>query len=189
MKNKVIIPAAAALVLGAGALGVAQFASADTSASPSVTSTAAPGSSNQDGRPDRGHGPGKDKGMMGVDTAKLATKLGVDEAKLKTAIETVQQALKPTAKPTDGTKPTEADRTAREAAFAEALAKELGIDKAKVTDALTALKTEAQASMKEAFKAKLDQAVKDGKLTQAEADAVIKAADAGVIGMGGRGPR
>ena len=35
---------------------------------------------------------------------------------------------------------------------------------------------------------RLDQAVKDGKLTQAEADAVKKAAKAGIIGMG-HGPR
>ncbi|RAX47539.1 hypothetical protein DQ354_00740 [Arthrobacter sp. AQ5-06] len=37
-----------------------------------------------------------------------------------------------------------------------------------------------------ALKTRLDQAVTDGKLTQAEADAVTKAVQNGVIGGGGR---
>ena len=44
----------------------------------------------------------------------------------------------------------------------------------------------AQAEKAAALQTRLDQAVTDGKLTQAEADAVTKAVQNGVIGGGGR---
>jgi len=44
----------------------------------------------------------------------------------------------------------------------------------------------AQEERAAALKTRLDKAVTDGKLTQAEADAVTKAVEAGVIGGGGR---
>jgi hypothetical protein len=80
----------------------------------------------------------------------------------------------------------------RRAALAEGLAKELGIDQDKVEAALekveanlaTAARTERQARLKE----RLDQAVEDGTLTQEQADAILKAAEAGVLpGGAGRG--
>ncbi|SCE88400.1 hypothetical protein GA0074695_1873 [Micromonospora viridifaciens] len=102
-------------------------------------------------------------------------------------------------------------RADRQAEFAEALAKELGVSTDKVTAALEKLKEqhkgdrperpstedrqewqkdrqdwqkERQAQLKE----RLDQAVKDGKLTQEQADAVLKAVEAGVFpGPGGQG--
>lgn len=52
--------------------------------------------------------------------------------------------------------------------------------------ALQELRSEGQAQRAAALKTKLDQAVTDGKLTQAEADAVTKAVESGVIGGGGR---
>ena len=54
--------------------------------------------------------------------------------------------------------------------------------KAEVTAALEELRTQEQADHAAALKPRLDQAVKDGTLTQAEADAVTKAAEKGVIG-------
>jgi hypothetical protein len=85
----------------------------------------------------------------------------------------------------------EQKKTERQAALAAALAKELGIDQAKVADALekaqaqldAAAKTERQAQLNE----RLDAAVKDGKLTQEQADAIQKAAEAGVLPGGGFG--
>ena len=74
---------------------------------------------------------------------------------------------------------------ARDAALAKSLAASLGIDEAKVTAALDELRTAAQADRAAALKTRLDQAVTDGKLTQAEADAVTKAVQNGVIGGGG----
>jgi len=68
------------------------------------------------------------------------------------------------------------------AALAASLAKSLGIDEAKVKTALEELRTQAQSDRAAALKGRLDQAVKDGTLTQAEADAVTKAVEKGVIG-------
>ncbi|MCZ7436205.1 hypothetical protein O7598_07370 [Micromonospora sp. WMMC241] len=95
-----------------------------------------------------------------------------------------------------------ADRHAdRQAEFADALAKELGVPADKVTAALEKLREQRQADRPErptppsaqdrqaALKERLDQAVKDGKLTQEQADAVLKAAEAGVFpSPGGMGP-
>ncbi|WP_262282310.1 hypothetical protein [Micromonospora sp. MA102] len=90
-------------------------------------------------------------------------------------------------------------RTDRRADFAEALAKELGVPTDKVTAALEKLREQRQDDRPErpstedrqaALKERLDQAVKDGKLTQEQADAVLKAAEAGVFpGPGGHGHR
>jgi hypothetical protein len=82
-------------------------------------------------------------------------------------------------------------RAERRSALAEALAKELGIDQAKVEAALekvgTDLADRARAERQERLKTRLDQAVKDGKLTQEQADAILKAAEAGVLPGGGHG--
>lgn len=88
--------------------------------------------------------------------------------------------------------------SSRHQALAEALAKELGVDEAKVSEALTKLHEERKANAPErtkpdrmeALKERLSQAVEEGKLTQAEADAVLKAHEAGVLGgFGHKGPR
>lgn len=161
------------IAIGAG-VGVAGLAQAETpTPSPNPTST---------GKGERrgpGHGPGR-----GVDVAALAQKLGLDQAKVQAAIDKVRSAQQPTARPS--TPPTQAERDAKRAEYLKALAKELGVDEAKLTAALDELRAAAQAEHKQAFADRLAQAVKDGKLTQAEADAVQKAADAGVIGYGGR---
>ncbi|RZU77364.1 hypothetical protein EV384_6082 [Micromonospora kangleipakensis] len=88
-------------------------------------------------------------------------------------------------------------RADREADFAAALAKELGVPTDKVTAALEKLREQRKADRPERpsiedrqamLKERLDQAVKDGKLTQEQADAITKAAEAGVFpGPGGRG--
>ena len=124
---------------------------------------------------------------IGGDRAALAKELGVSEYKLKAALQKVRADLRPDKadRPKPGTRP---DPSVQQEKFATALAKELGISKAKVTSALDGLKAEHQAERAKAFEARLDQAVTDGKLTRAEADAVLKAAKAGIIGMGG-GPR
>ncbi|WP_422734874.1 hypothetical protein ACN26Y_15455 [Micromonospora sp. WMMD558] len=88
-------------------------------------------------------------------------------------------------------------RADRQAEFAEALATELGVSTDQVTAALEKLReqrkderperpdaTDRQAALKE----RLDRAVEDGKLTREQADAIIAAAEAGVLpGPGGRG--
>lgn len=58
----------------------------------------------------------------------------------------------------------------------------LGIDAAKVTAAFDELRAERQAEARAAFGARLDEAVKAGKLTEADKASVLKAFDAGVLG-------
>lgn len=179
---------AVAAVLG---LGIANIAQADdsTTSTPSPTSTSST-DANRGGGGGMGHGKG---GMMGRGAkaeelaADLATKLGVDQAEVEDALDAVRDDVKAARKA--GGKLTDADRDAMRQTFADALAKELGVDAAKVTDALDAVQQERQAERfaehEAELKERLADAVTDGKLTQAEADAVLKAAKAGVIGMGG----
>ncbi|WP_144120784.1 hypothetical protein [Catellatospora sichuanensis] len=83
-----------------------------------------------------------------------------------------------------------------------ALAKELGIDQAKVAAALEKVQSQLRpdgktgtgktgdktADRTQALKDRLAAAVTTGKLTQAEADAIIKATEAGVLGGHGHSP-
>ncbi|MFF2345361.1 hypothetical protein [Pseudarthrobacter sp. NPDC058119] len=172
---------AAALALGAG-IGVAGMASATTTA-PTPTPSASSSASADDGT-STGHGGMGRHGGKGMEQASaLAAKLGVDEAKVTDALKAFREANKPTTPPADGQKP---DPAAREAALAKSLAASLGIDEAKVTAALQEIRSEEQSEHAAELKTRLDKAVTDGKLTQAEADAVTKAVQNGVIGGGGR---
>ena len=81
-------------------------------------------------------------------------------------------------------------RAERKAKLAEGLAKELGISQDKVQAALDKvqqqLETQAKADHQAALKTQLDKAVTDGKLTREQADAILKATEAGVLpGLGG----
>ncbi|GAB3942064.1 hypothetical protein [Micromonospora vulcania] len=86
----------------------------------------------------------------------------------------------------------------RQGEFAAALAKELGVPTDKVTAALEKVREEHRPAgrperpsaedRQAALKERLAQAVKDGKLTQEQADAITKAVEAGVFpGPGGHG--
>ena len=187
-----------AMAIGAGAVAsiavtagvMIGFTGANAADIPTVAPTATPtpkanGTDPNAGQPGfRGRGHGGFGLGIGGDQAALAKKLGVSEDKLKAALQKVRDDLRPdkAIRPKAGTRP---DPSVLQGKFAAALAKELGISTAKVTAALDSLKAEHQAERAKEFGARLDQAVKDGKLTRAEADAVLKAAKAGVIGMGG----
>lgn len=69
-----------------------------------------------------------------------------------------------------------------ESALAASLAKSLGIGEAKVKTALDEIEAAEQSERAAALKTRLDAAVKDGTLTQAEADRAAKAVEKGVIG-------
>ncbi|MFD5277299.1 hypothetical protein ACFWIX_07015 [Pseudarthrobacter sp. NPDC058362] len=174
---------ATALALGAG-LGLAGMASATTPApSPSAGASAESGTAAPEGGMGMHGGRGMHGGgMHGAEQASaLAGKLGVDKADVTEALQAFHEANRPFSPPAEG----RPDRATREANLAKSLAEALGIEEAKVTAALGELRNEAQAERAAALKDRLDQAVTDGKLTQAEADAVAKAVEAGVIGGGG----
>ena len=180
-KKTVAVVSAAVLTAGLG-IGVSQVASAETP-TPTPTATSSTERPDHSGRKGGGH-----SGKLGVSLADLATKLGVEQSKLSEAVSAAREATKSTerTKPTDQTQAErEASRAERQAAFAKALAGELGIDEAKVTTALTELRAERETTRAAEKKAILDQAVTDGKLTQAEADAVQKAADQGIVRIAG----
>ena len=172
--------ASGVFALAAG-IGVAGLASADPTTTPTTSPSGAP-SAGVD-QPGPGHG-GPSRGahdrLDGDLAAKLAEKLGVTEDKVTTALKEIRDANKPdpTAKPDPGSQP---DDTARDAELAKALAGKLGIDEAKVKTALDEIRAERSAQRATALKDRLTAAVKAGTLTQAEADAVQKAFDKGVI--------
>ena len=210
--KKLVIGGAAVLTTAGIGLGLTQLANADPS-SPKPTgsssvSVASEQASNQQGGPTDGqHGDpgGGMMGLRGVDTAALAQKLGVEESKLSEALQSIHRSQdsrgipsqgqssgngseqttgndqgQPLASPPGG--PGSGDRDAE---IAKALAQALGLDESTVTTALQEVRTEANKTV-------LDQAVSEGKLTQAEADAVAKAAAAGIVEVrdaGGDGPR
>ena len=178
------VTATGALALGVG-LGIVGLASAapttspSPTASPSASSSAAPGTA-PDGRGDHRGGPGRfgDRDGLAQD---LADKLGVDVAKVRTALQEYREANRPTTPPDPATKPQPDD-----AALAKALAPKLGVDEAKVTTALAEIRSAHDAERAQAVADRLAEAVQAGTLTQAEADAVQKAADAGIVHVGGR---
>jgi hypothetical protein len=165
--------ASGVLAPGAG-IGVANLASADTTPTPTPTSgTPSPGA-------DRGWAGHPGRGVRaGEFVTELANKLGIDEAKVAEALRAIRAENQPRPDPT-----TRPDPAEREAALAKALSSKLGIDVTKIKTALQEIRTAHQAERTAALKARLDAAVQDGTLTQAEADAVQKAVDQGVINFG-----
>ncbi len=112
------------------------------------------------------------------------------------AVPTVAYAADPTPKGSAGAQE-RVHKGLDQQKLAAALAKELGLDEQKVADALAKVReqlkpeggkpakpgaTDRIANLKE----RLAQAVAAGKLTQAEADAILKAHEAGVLNGGGR---
>lgn len=188
--TKVVVASAAAgaLALGIG-VGIAGFASADPTTTPSPNPSASASADPGRGGPGQGgHRGGPGRGVADADLAKqLAEKLGVTEAKVTTALQELREANRP-AKPSTApsadpsAKPTPPDPEKREAALAKAIAEKLGVDEATVTKAFDEIRAARQADRAGEAKTKLDAAVKDGILTQAEADAVTKAIEKGVIG-------
>lgn len=173
--------AAGALALGVG-LGAATLASADPTSTPAPSTSASPSAGSPTTAPEgpgrHGFG-GRAADGQGELAKTLADKLGVSEDTLKGALKAVREDLRPSTPPPPGTD--RPDRAARDAALAKGLAAELGIAESKVTAALAEIRAAANAERAAALKDKLDAAVKAGTLTQAEADAVTKAVEKGVL--------
>jgi hypothetical protein len=173
--KRTVLGASMGVVAIGAAAGVAGFASAAPTPTPVAPSSGASAPA-EPGPGGRDHGQ-KDRGRLATE---LATKLGLDQAKVATAIKEVREANRPTTKPTPGTTP------APDAALAKALAPKLGADETTIKTALDEIRAARQADRTKALDDRLAAAVTAGTLTQAEADAVKKAAEKGVIDVGPR---
>lgn len=170
--------AVAGLGLAAGGIAVA---SADDNSTDSggTTSSEHPRGFGRHG------GPGGIGGPIGASSENLAKELGVSEDKLRDAFKAVMEDLRPDRPKADGerpTPPTDAERDARQTALAKALAKELDLSEAKVSAAFEKLRDERRTDARDILSDRLDDAVQDGKLTDADKKSVLKAYDADVIG-------
>ncbi|MFF0574058.1 hypothetical protein [Streptosporangium saharense] len=172
-KHLVAVAGIGAIVTGGVFAPMAALA-APTPAPSSAPSDAPTGARPADGR----HGPHGDGGQL---AAKLAELLGLDEQQVTSALEEVRTAGGDSRRG-DGQD------------LATALATKLGVTTEKVTEALkTATETLRQqrtTQVESALSERLKAAVSAGTLTQAEADAVLKAQRAGLLDNGpGRGHR
>lgn len=107
--------------------------------------------------------------------ADVATRLGVTTTQLRTALTSVRQEMKASGDMRLGPGATEAQRQARFDDATARLATKLNLPVVKVRAAITAAHTQEKAERLAALKARLDAAVKAGKLTQAQADAMYAA--------------
>lgn len=140
--------------------------------------------------------PGVPHADRGLGAGALAKALGLDADDVAKALREVRRELRPE-KSEKGrrTPPTDEERSKRQDELISALAKKLGVPESKIEAALESLQKQAKdhrqdrrADARKALEARLDAAVEDGTLTEADRASVLKAYDAGLIGGGFGGP-
>jgi len=140
-----------------------------------------------------------DRGEISDELAeRLAESLGIDEDKVAEALEDVRDELGPPKRLEDlrdgdvPSPPTEAEQEAHQDELAAALADALDVDAAEVETALEEIRADVEAAMEERFAEfreqaradlveRLDDAVEEGTLTEADKRSVLKAYDEGVL--------
>lgn len=188
-KSTVIRTAIAAGVAAAGlSVGGVALASADDDGSPDAKPKAA------------------ERHVFNDDFAEqLAEELGIPEAEVEEALEEVHEELMPDLSDLkkeferhfeDGERPdrddfpappSEKEMEQHKQDFEKALAEALGISESELTKAFEELHDAAESGIREDLEERLDGAVEDGDLTVADKKSVLKAYDAGVIGLPGFG--
>lgn len=153
MKKKLIAGLSALVLVGGGlGLGAVQLASADDT-TPSPGPTAGPTTNPNcagTGQGRQGAGPRGERGVhraergMGQHLSDLAEQLGVEESALREAMQQVRDSVeRPEPLGPDATRAErDAARAEHRAVMAKALAEQLGLDEAEVTEALTEHHTE-----------------------------------------------
>lgn len=188
-KSTVIRTAIAAGVAAAGlSVGGVALASADDDGS-------------QDRKPEAG-----ERHVFQDDFAeKLAEELDIPEAEVEKALEEVRDELVPDLsdlkerwdeRRDEGERPDRDDLPAppseeemeqHKQEFEKALAEALGVSEDELSDAFTELRDAAESGIRDDLEERLDGAIEDGDLTEADKKSVLKAYDAGVIGFPGFG--
>lgn len=188
MNNKIGLTVSGTLVVLAATFGGAALASAETPAPSPSPGTAQVGWGGGRG-PMAGMRNGAGYGAT-ANTAELAASLGVSQDAVSAAL-AKYRAADPRRVPGAGM--TAEQRAAAHEELATFLAAELKVDRSAVLRVLATRHEARQASRLEQLRAGLDAAVKDGRITQAQADAVLAAHESGAmrggLGMGaGKGP-
>jgi hypothetical protein len=151
--------------------GIAGPVFAATIDQPAATSSTAPAPSSTTAHAGtRGHGPfGR---RFGAEFAKdLAAQLGLPQQQVTTALQQVRAQM-------------QADHkagTATPAEFVNQLAAKLGVDQTKVKAAVQAVGAQGRADRLTQLKARLDAAVKAGKVSQSDADAYLRVVQSGAL--------
>ena len=186
-KTTIARTALAGGVAGLGlAVGGITIALADDGESGAGTATYTAGLEDRPGL----HGPfgGPFGGPGGDAAAELAEKLGVSEDEVTDAFAAIREDLAPRLEDrAEGARPvppTDEEREAKQGELAAALAEELGVEASAVEDAFAELHDDLQAGVRDSLADRLDDAVGDGDLTEADKASVLKAFDAGVLGFG-----
>jgi hypothetical protein len=170
-RRKIALGAGAAALVAGASLGVTGMADATTATpEPSVSASAEP---REEGR---GGGSGRHGG--GFDPAGLAEKLGVGESEVTDALQSLRDEARSGADADARTRP---DREGMRSDAAASLAEALGLDEATVQTSLDELAAEQQEERSAALQERLDAAVSDGSLSQAEADGAAKAVELGIL--------
>lgn len=149
-----LLIATAALALPAGALAHDHADGGERPDAPPAAGRAADGQRAEGARPDGARPDRPARGQRGPSAAQLAAKLGLEETAVRMAMQSAHEQVRGIT-----------GKEERKAAFQAALATQLGLDRAVVDQAFTAVRADTLSTC-------VDRLLAKGVLTQAQADAI-----------------